>query len=131
MPLLAPKGPADVAQITIAADSPLGKELLELSSLLATRQQLPSGIQVKHVVPSNVDERIARLVEHLKKMGIPADRMVADVEAGARARAAAANGSGDPILKAGLSLLGAAAGIAGTPEAGKALAEKLVKELSK
>ena len=124
VPLLAPKGPTDVARIDgIRADSPLGKELVELSTILATRQKLPSGLEVKHAVVGDVDARIAKLVESLVKAGIPADRMVRDVLAGAAMR----KPEDDVVLKAGLELLGAAAGITKNKEGGKALADHLIE----
>ena len=126
IPLLAP-APADVVRISVPRSHPQAAELLELARLLANRQERESGLKIMRTPIPGAEERILAL---LSRMGVDTARIVADLKAGDAIREKKAGASDDPLLKVGLGLLHAAAGIIGSPDAAKPLADLVTREAS-
>lgn len=107
-------------KISIPDDHPMAKELLELATLLANRQELASGLKIVRPGVPNADDRMLVLLE---RMGVPTAQILKDV-------GAAAPGT-DPLMTLGLGLVHAAAAITGTPQVDlAALAEELRRKKS-
>jgi hypothetical protein len=122
--LITPNAPPVQIRIDIPVTHPMAAELRELAAICANRQKHPSGLEVVGPPTINGTERMYALLE---RMGVDTKKVRATIAADAKSR----NTNDDLLLKTGLGLLTAAAGVTGQQEKGKILADKLARDLAK